>query len=70
MSFEGGGGGCYHKVGELSEAEVFPSLLHVWTERAEGGVESSERLQGTDLRYVGCTGTRLYLMTEKCKNPE
>ena len=30
--------------GKLSEAMVFPSLLHVWTERAEGGVESSERL--------------------------
>lgn len=54
----------------MSEAVVFPSLLHVCTERAEGGVESSERLQGTDLRYVGRTGTRLYLMTEKYKNPE
>ena len=52
----------------MSEAVIFPSLLHVWTERAEGGVESSERLQGIDLRYVGHTGARLYLMTEKYKN--
>lgn len=69
-SFEGGGGGCYHKVRELSEDMVLPTLLHVWTERAEGGVESSERLQGIHLRYVGHTGARLYLMTEKYKNTE
>lgn len=54
--------------GKLSEAVVFPSLLHVWTERAEGGVES--RLQGIHLRYVGHTGAGLYLMTEKYKNTE
>lgn len=56
--------------GKLSEAVVFPSLLRVWTERAEGGVESSERLQGIHLRYVGHTGAGLYLMTEKYKNTE
>lgn len=39
--------------GRTEEAEVFPSLLHVWTERAEGGGGVKERLQGTDLRYVG-----------------
>lgn len=54
----------------MSEDVVLPSLLHVWAERAEGRVESSERLQGIHLRYVGHTGARLCLMTEKYKNTE
>lgn len=48
-----GGEGCYHKVGELCGAEVFPSLFHVGKRRAEGGVEPSERAIRDPLRVLG-----------------
>ena len=46
------------------------TLLHVGKERAEEGVESSERLQGIHSEYLGNIGDRLYLMTEKYKDTE